>query len=104
MVTMQNHLTRRASAFQVVIAYLQFLKPTLEECLLECQRSGATRVWVLPVFLASGGHLQKDLMRSIEAARLQVPHLEVRLTGPLGEEPEVLEGMLQAALRLVSQG
>ena len=86
----------------ICLAYLQLAEPTLTEALRACRDHGARQVTVVPVFLSGGGHLLRDVPRTVADAAAEVGGLEVRCTGALGEEPEVLAGMAAACKRLAT--
>ena len=65
----QAAIRERAPALQVELAFLEFMSPTLEECLQAIIARGATRVVVQPMFIARGGHIKRDLPDLIERLR-----------------------------------
>ena len=100
---LQRILAAQAPGRAVSLAYLQLASPTLVEALQSCGEAGARRVTVVPVFLSGGGHLLRDVPQIVARAAAQVDRLEVRCAGALGEEPEVLEGMAAACLRMLER-
>ena len=90
----------RASGRGVTLAYLQFCEPTLEQALRRCRDGGGVSALVLPVFISGGGHLLRDVPDAVARAAQSAGRLAVRCAGALAEEPEVLEAMAAAALRL----
>ena len=50
------------------------------------------RISIVPLFLATGGHLKSDLPRLVDEAVERHPRLRVRVLPPIGES----EAMLQA--------
>ena len=85
----------------VALAYLQLCEPSLQQVLKDCRASGAEEVLVIPAFMSGGGHLLRDVLdRVLQAGkRAGIP---VRTTGALVEEPEVMEAMVGAILRLAA--
>lgn len=90
----------RAHGQGVALAYLQFCEPTLEQALRRCRDGGGVSALVLPVFISGGGHLLRDVPEAVARAAQAAQGLSVRCAGALAEEPEVLEAMAAAALRL----
>jgi sirohydrochlorin cobaltochelatase len=86
----------------VALGYLQFCEPTLGQCLETCRQQGADQVVVVPAFMSGGGHLLRDVPGKVAEAASAVPGLKVHTTGALAEEPEVMEAMVRAVLRLAS--
>jgi sirohydrochlorin cobaltochelatase len=102
LVELRDRLLARDSRRDVTLAYLRRGEPTLEQALRDCAARGARRALVVPVLMSSGGHLLRDVPEAIAAVAAALPELEVRCSGALGEEPEVLEAMASACLRLSS--
>lgn len=91
----------RASGMRVEIAYLSSMRPPLEEAVAALARRGATRVTIVPMFLAQGGHLKEDLPKMVADLRAVHPKLELAVTSALGEDPEMLEAMAAWVQRAV---
>jgi sirohydrochlorin cobaltochelatase len=81
---------------RVATAFLEFQPPTLQEALAETVRKGCTRIEVLPVFWASGGHVANDLPPLLESFRAAHPEVSVQLLPVLSELPGLLEFIAQA--------
>ncbi|WP_341678336.1 CbiX/SirB N-terminal domain-containing protein [Niveibacterium sp. SC-1] len=74
-------------------AYLEFMQPALGEAIAQAETAGATRVRVVPVFLAAGGHVKRDLPQMLAAAQAQHPGLRIELAPVLGEAEAVIAAM-----------
>ena len=83
----------RASGLRVELAYLGSMSPALEEAAGVLVREGATRVTVVPLFLAQGGHLKEDLPKLVAALRAEHAGVEFKVTPALGDAPEMIEAM-----------
>jgi len=59
---------------------------------------GASRVAVVPIFLAQGGHLKRDLPVLLEEARAAHPGCEITLATAAGEADPVVAAMADNAL------
>ncbi len=93
----------RASGLRVEIAYLSSMRPPLEEAVATLARQGATRVTIVPMFLAQGGHLKADLPRMVADIRSMHPTTELAITPALGEAPEMLDAMAAWVLRAAGE-
>ena len=69
------------------LAYMEFAQPTLRDVVSDVVRQGITKVRILPLFLASEGHVNKDIRPLVEQIRIAFSSLEVELLPPLGEQP-----------------
>lgn len=78
--------------------FLELMRPTFDEgvaCLVE---QGATRIMVVPIFMAAGSHVRKDLPRLAADAMERHPGLAIELAAPVGEAESVLAAMAEYAL------
>ena len=68
------------------IAYMELAEPSLESQIEQAAADGITDIRVVPLFLAAGRHLRRDVPAMLEAleARLDV---KVALLPPIGENP-----------------
>ncbi len=79
----------------VELAYLEFMRPTLAECVDALWRRGCRSIAVLPVFVGEGSHLRKELPQLVEAARSGREGLSIELLPAMGDLPEVQEGVVR---------
>lgn len=77
----------RTAPEQVRLAYSQFASPTIRDVAVEAARSGIRRFHVLPLFMTSGGHVERDIRPIVDAVRREHPEMEVELLPPVGELP-----------------
>ena len=77
----------------VELAYLDFMRPTLEEAIASLVEGGAPAITVFPLFMAQGGHLKQDLPRILDAIRASHPRVPIALETAIGEVPEILEAI-----------
>ena len=87
-------LLARADAPKVELAFLEFMSPTLPEAIAALVQGGVCKVAVVPVFLAQGGHLKRDLPATI--AHIEGLGCEKAVVLPLSQlvldEPPALAG------------
>ena len=83
---------------RVELAFLEFMEPGLEACAHQLVAEGYQRVTVVPMFIAKGGHLKKDVPVLLDALRSQHPGCEFVLTPPVGESASVIGAMAEYAL------
>jgi sirohydrochlorin cobaltochelatase len=89
----------------IEVAFLEFMKPTLSECVADVVASGSSaeerRIHILPFFIAQGGHLRKELPEMLDALRQEHTGLSFDLLPPLGELPAVQAAMAEAISSLI---
>lgn len=81
-------------------AFLEFMPPTLETAIDDCVADGSRHITIVPVFLAQGGHLKREVPHLMEQARTRHPGVTLQLTGAIGEQREVIEAMAVAIARI----
>ena len=80
---------------EVELAYIEFLKPTLAECVDALWQRGCRDIAVLPAFIAEGAHLRRELPDLVEQARSGREGLSIQLFPAMGDLPEVQEGVVR---------
>lgn len=93
----RDRLRSQAAADEVELAFLEFMAPTLPEALDELAQRGIARIEVIPMFLAQGGHLKRDLPALLDEARVRHPQLDIRLAPAVGEAESVIAAMADYA-------
>ncbi|MDL5033894.1 CbiX/SirB N-terminal domain-containing protein [Pelomonas sp. APW6] len=83
----------------VALAFLEFMQPDFATAAAGLIAQGCLRIHVVPMFLGSGGHVQRDLPVLVEQQRaLHEGRVEWTLQAPLGEQPRIIEAMAEACL------
>jgi sirohydrochlorin cobaltochelatase len=85
-----------SAKFLVQVAYLEFMRPSLDEAAAKLAAAGARSVRVVPVFVGSGRHLKRDLARKAAALRKRHPRLRIAVRRAIGEETRVIEAIAAA--------
>jgi sirohydrochlorin cobaltochelatase len=70
---------------EVRLAYMQFAEPSLQQVVEESVARGVNRFRFLPLFMASAGHVDKDIKPMVADLVRQFPDVGMELLGPLGE-------------------
>ncbi len=81
-----------------LLAYMEFVPPTLTDAVAEADRQGFRRIAILPLFMSGGGHVAKDIPAQAETARQNHPGLAIRILPPVGEHPR-FQRMLKEIIR-----
>jgi len=84
---------------RIVLAFLELMQPSLQECAASLYAEGVRTLRVVPVFLGVGGHLKNDLPKLVEMIRGNFPDLEIAVEQPIGEQPEVIAAIARAIAR-----
>jgi len=89
----------RSPELLVELAFLEFMTPSLADAIDSVVADGASRITVIPMFLAQGGHLKKDVPLLVETARQRYPSCDIRQALAVGEMDEVIAAMADHAVR-----
>lgn len=82
-------LQSRLGARAIRLAFMELVPPTLLEVAHEAACDGVRSLSVLPLFLAAGAHLSKDIPIQIEEARRQFSALRIELLPPIAADRRV---------------
>lgn len=85
---------------RVELAFLDFMKPDLKESAQALLAEGFADIVVVPLFLAQGGHLKKDIPQLLEELRVQNPQAHFEMTGPVGEAEGVINAITSYVLSI----
>ena len=92
----------RAPKAVVRCAYLELAEPDFPTAARELAEAGVQRLRVVPMFLGMGKHAREDLPRLVDDARLSHPGLNIEVSSPVGEAPELVSLLAELALRPLS--
>ena len=79
----------------VELAYLELMEPDLDGAVDVLAARGVTAVSIVPVFMAQGSHLKRDLPLLVEEVRAKHPRITFRLQPAIGETQAVIDAMAQ---------
>jgi sirohydrochlorin ferrochelatase len=79
------------------VAFLEGGKPSLPDTVEELAARGERRFIVVPYFLTTGLHLQRDLPRLIEQIRTKHHGIEIEVTPPLDGHPAMAAALVDLA-------
>jgi sirohydrochlorin cobaltochelatase len=82
--------------FLVRVAYLELMRPSLDEAVAALAAAGARSIRVIPLFLGQGGHVKDDLPKLVSAAAARHPDLKLIVEKAIGEQPQVIEAIAAA--------
>jgi sirohydrochlorin cobaltochelatase len=79
-------VSTRAPSEEVRVAFMQFAGPTLPEVVEEAVRAGHETLRLLPLFMASAGHVDKDIKPLVAELARAHPGAKLELLSPVGED------------------
>ena len=82
----------------VMTSFLEFAAPSLEESMLSCIDKGASEIVILPYFLASGNHVNRDIPEVVEKIEAAYPKVKIILKEHLGSSPGMVNLLIDMVL------
>jgi len=79
----------------VALAYLEWMQPELAQAIGDLMGRGATQIVVVPLFMAQGNHLKRDLPLLVEAARQANGGVRVQVLPALGEANDMVKAIVE---------
>ncbi len=83
----------------VELAFLEFMAPTLSESIATLIAAGKKKIVIMPMFIAQGGHLKRDVPQMLDELRLTYPDIEFLLGNAIGAHEIVVQAMAEAAIQ-----
>ena len=83
---------------RVELAFLELMSPALPEATDRLAGEGITRITLVPLFLAQGGHLKQDLPRLLGEVRQRHPAMRIEVTDAIGDVPALTDVIADWAL------
>lgn len=93
-------LRDQAPELRVELAFLEFMTPALRECAEALLDEGFERIVVLPMFIARGGHLKRDVPLLLDDLRERNPQARFELAAAVGEAESIVQAMVRHALTI----
>src|SRR5204862_8308302 len=88
-----------AAGTQVELAFLEFMSPSLDEAAARLADKRIETVVIVPLFLAQGAHLKRELPAMVEKIRKRHVKTAFRVAPALGDSPEILAAITEWVLR-----
>jgi sirohydrochlorin cobaltochelatase len=86
------------------MGFLELMRPTFAEAVDSLVARGVSVLTVVPVFMAAGSHVNKDLPLMAAEAMERHPGLRIELAPPVGEAAPVIDAMARYALEAGNPG
>jgi sirohydrochlorin cobaltochelatase len=96
----RDAILARDPAALVEPGFLELMRPTFDEGIDCLVRQGASDIVIVPIFMAAGSHLKKDLPLMAATAMDRHPQLAVGIAPPVGEAGPVLAAMAEYAMQV----
>lgn len=90
--------TREKHSGPVALAFLECMEPGLQMAIDMMASEDIQQIKVIPLFLAAGSHVRKDLPEMIKTAQAKHPDISISTTAAIGEQAEIQSAIASFAL------
>lgn len=94
---MRERMRALAPELEVTLAFLELMSPSLAEAAEGLIAGGCQRLVIVPVFLAQGGHLKRDLPALLAELAARYPQVVFKLEPAVGEAEPVVAAIADYA-------
>ena len=77
------------------LAYMDLVEPSLFSVTKQLSNNGIKKIKILPLFMSSGGHINKDIPKQIKNLKARFPKINFELLSPIGEHPKIISSMIE---------
>ena len=99
-----DSVVAQAPDLRVELAFMELMPPDLGECAEKLVAEGFRRILVVPLFIARGGHLMRDIPEQLAGLHQKHPAVTFELAPPVGESDAVVKAMAGHVLNMARQG
>lgn len=75
---------------EITLAFLELMQPGLADTVKNLAQKNYSHITLIPLFMAQGGHLKKDLPLMLDDIRRDYPSVPIQVTPPIGESEDIL--------------
>jgi len=94
----RSAMLARSPEVPVTLGFLEAMRPTLDDAIDSLVADGTKVIDVVPIFLATGSHITKDLPQLVASAMDRHPGISITVAEPAGESTSVIDAMADYAL------
>ena len=95
--TLAEAIGREQGAGRVKLAYMEFSSPTLADAARQARQEGFIVLRILPLFMAAGAHVDRNIPALADALKKDFPELTVEILSAAGEHPRVRAALQEIA-------
>ena len=88
---------------KVDLAYMEFCSPSIEDVVFQSYKDGYFELNFLPLFMAGGAHLRKDVPNIFDKLKTGKPELSLNLLDPIVEHVLITNAILGIVKENLSQ-
>jgi sirohydrochlorin cobaltochelatase len=91
-------MQRQLPDTEISLAFLELMQPGLADTVKTLAAKKYSSITLIPLFMAQGGHLKKDLPLMLDDIRNDNPSVNISVTPPIGESDDILNLIAQWAV------
>ena len=97
------HIQQTQPLLPVRCAYLELCAPSLKEAVQELAAMELRHVAIVPMFVGAGRHVREDLPSMVQDLGRQIPHMQLTLHSPIGEDARMTTLMAHIAIEAAAR-
>lgn len=95
----RTRMLAQLPATEIRLAFLELMQPSLADAVAGLAQRNISRITLIPLFMAQGGHLKKDLPLMLDDIRSDHPGVVINVTPPIGEADDILTHIAEWAVQ-----
>ncbi len=99
----KTRVERTLPGVTVVLAFLEFISPTLDQAVDALIADGVGVIDIVPVFIARAGHVKRDVPLLVAALERAHPGVAIRLAEAVGEAEPVMDAIAHWVVSLAQR-
>lgn len=88
-----RHLRKECGAGRIYLSFMESTKPSLPDLVCSLVEKGIRYIQILPLFMASGNHMRRDVPEQVRILKKKYPGLNVKILPPIGSHPRFITMM-----------
>ena len=86
----ENLAVETCRGMSLQLAYMDLVEPSLFSVTKQLSYNGIKKIKILPLFMSSGGHVDKDIPKLVKELKAKFPNIDFEILPPIGEHPKVI--------------
>ena len=89
----ENLAVETCRGMSLQLAYMDLSQPSLFSVTEELAKNGTKKIKILPLFMSSGGHVDKEIPEQVKELKAKFPNIDFEILPPIGEHSKIILSM-----------
>ena len=100
--SVRNRIAAARPDVRLELSFMELMAPDLASCAEKLVQEGHQLIRIVPLILARGGHLVRDIPELVNDLRQRYPDVRFEIFDPIGEAPSVQQAIADHVATLFS--